>query len=314
MVELVLAEPFRLQLVIAVGEARIGLLHGGHQRIHHLALDPVRQVAGIRHILEPAPAVADLLVLGQHIGDEGEGALVGAQGRGDGLGGLLADGGLLVLHQVEGGLDGQLLVAHLEAQGGDGLVEEPVPGAPPGDGLLVEELLDPILQLIGLLAPHILDPGPVMGERGLVHGRLKQGVVDSVQLQGHENEVGGGVGDLFLGVAKKFCALGIGGVARVDQARIGHDTPDEILETLITGQHVEHRPRGAGPRGEVGQLAPVDLRKSFAIAEGPGQILRIFRGFHPRIEVGQIPFGQSALGGRGPLSGGGASGESLAGE
>ena len=36
----------RLQRVIAVRQARIGLAHRRDQRLHHLALDPVGQMAG----------------------------------------------------------------------------------------------------------------------------------------------------------------------------------------------------------------------------------------------------------------------------
>ena len=35
------AEPFGLELVVAVRQARIGVLHGRHQRIHHRAFNPV---------------------------------------------------------------------------------------------------------------------------------------------------------------------------------------------------------------------------------------------------------------------------------
>ena len=38
--ELILAEPARLQRIVAVRQPRIRLAHGRHQRIHHLRLDP----------------------------------------------------------------------------------------------------------------------------------------------------------------------------------------------------------------------------------------------------------------------------------
>ncbi len=68
----VLPEPLRFQLVVAVRQARIGSLHGIDQGRDHLRLDPVRQVAGIGDIAEAAPAIRDLLVLGERVGDQRE--------------------------------------------------------------------------------------------------------------------------------------------------------------------------------------------------------------------------------------------------
>ena len=188
MVELVLAEPLRLQGVVAVRQARIGLAHGGDHRLHHLALDPVRQMAGIGHILEAAPAVRDLLVLGERVGDEREGAQVRLEGLGERVRGVLAHALVRVLQLVEGRLDGQLLAAHGEAQGSDGLVEQAVPGRAAGHRLLVEELLDLVLELIGLVLAQVLDPGPVMGERPGAHGLVEHGVVDAIELEPEEKE------------------------------------------------------------------------------------------------------------------------------
>ena len=75
-VELVLAEPLGLHLVVAVAEPRIGLAHRRLQRIDDFALDRVVEVAAVGDVLEAVPAVGDFLVLGQHIGDVGEQPLV----------------------------------------------------------------------------------------------------------------------------------------------------------------------------------------------------------------------------------------------
>jgi len=48
-----LAEPFGLELVIAVREARIGGPHGGDQRIDHLALDAVGEMRASATSLNP---------------------------------------------------------------------------------------------------------------------------------------------------------------------------------------------------------------------------------------------------------------------
>jgi len=45
MVQCVAPEPLRLEPVIAVRQPRIGLPHGGDERLDHLGLDPVREMA-----------------------------------------------------------------------------------------------------------------------------------------------------------------------------------------------------------------------------------------------------------------------------
>ena len=77
---------------------------------------------------ETAPAVGDLLVLGEDIGDQREGAQVLLEGLGERLRRRLARLLARILHEVERGLDRERLRADLEAQAGDGLVEQPIPG------------------------------------------------------------------------------------------------------------------------------------------------------------------------------------------
>ena len=86
----VLAEPARLHRIIAVGQPRIGGADGGDQGLDHLAFDAVGKVARIGDVLEAAPAVGDLLVLGERVGDQGEEADVVAERPGDRLGACLA--------------------------------------------------------------------------------------------------------------------------------------------------------------------------------------------------------------------------------
>ena len=160
--QLLLFEPARLQRVIAMRQSRIGRAHRTDQRIHHLALDAVVEMAGIRDVLEAAPAVGNLLVLGERVGDQRKGALVGLEGLRQRLRRRLALFRRAVLQQVQRRLDRQLLAADLEAQAGDGLVEQPVPGGIAALGFLMKQLLDAVLELIRLVLAQILDPRPVM--------------------------------------------------------------------------------------------------------------------------------------------------------
>ena len=156
--QLLLFEPAGLQRVIAMRQFRIGRAHRADQRIHHLALDAVVQMPGIRDILEAAPAVGDFLVLGERVGDQRKGALIGLEGFRQRLRRRLALFAVAVLQQIQRRLDRKLLAADLEAQAGDGLVEQPVPGGIAALGFLVEQLLDAVLELIRLVLAQILDP------------------------------------------------------------------------------------------------------------------------------------------------------------
>ena len=119
-------------------------------------------MAGSRNVLEAAPAIGNLLVLGERVGDQRKGALVVLEGLRQRLAAALRLSGVAVLQQVQRRLDRELLAADLEAQRRDGLVEQPVPGGIAALGLLVKELLDPVLELIRLVLAQILDPRPVM--------------------------------------------------------------------------------------------------------------------------------------------------------
>ena len=96
--QLLLAEPARLQRVIAVRQPRIGLAHRRHQRVHHLGLDAVGEMARLRDVGEAAPAVGNLLVLGERVGDQREEPQVLLEGLGQRLGRGLALLRVGVLH------------------------------------------------------------------------------------------------------------------------------------------------------------------------------------------------------------------------
>ena len=112
-----------------------------------------------------APAVGDLLVLGQRVGDQREDAQVLLEGLCERFGRLAANVAVRVLQPVERRLERQLLAVDGEAQVCHRLVEQPVPGAAPGDRLFVEQLLDPVLELVGLVLAQVEHPGAVMAER-----------------------------------------------------------------------------------------------------------------------------------------------------
>ena len=251
------AEPLALELVVAVRQARVGGDDGVAQRLDHLGLDLVGQVpAGLRrrHL---APAVLDLLLLGERVVDAREELDVGAEDAGQFARGGLALGAVVVGEEVERGFEVQRLAVHGEFEAGDGLVEEAVPGGGADGGLVVEEPLELVRQLVRLHRAQAVEDRLVAGEVG-VGGELrgKGRVVDPVDLEREEDERRGEGGDAVLRVGDELGALGVGGVLVVAEPRVGHQAARHGVDLLVARDAVEH----AG-RVERGQLALVVARR-----------------------------------------------------
>jgi hypothetical protein len=90
-----------------VRQPRIGGAHRGHERIHHFALDPVRQMPIVGDVGEAAPAVGDFLVLCQRVGDQRELLDMVLERCRQRLGSGLALLAGAVLQQIERRFDGQ---------------------------------------------------------------------------------------------------------------------------------------------------------------------------------------------------------------
>ncbi len=58
-----------------------------------------------------------------------------------------------------------------------------------GHRLFVEQLLDAVLELVGLFLAQILDPRPVMAERRVGHRGFERGIVDAVQFEREEQQM-----------------------------------------------------------------------------------------------------------------------------
>ena len=83
----------------------------------------------------------------------------------------------------------ELLAIDVEAQRGDRLVEQAVPGAVGRHRFFVEQLLQPVVELVGLALADILDPRPVMRQRPGGQSRGQRAIVEPVQLQFEEQEI-----------------------------------------------------------------------------------------------------------------------------
>ena len=264
-------------------QARVARLHGRHERVHDLALDPVRQVPRVRDVGKPAPAVGNLLVLGERVGDEREQAQVGAEGFGKRIGGRFTLFIVGVLQQIERRLDRQRLAVHLEARRRDGLVEQAVPGRIARHGFFVEQLFELVVELIGLFLADVLDPRPVMPEGRVGHRALERRIVDAVELEREEEHVERRRRDALLNIAEELRPRGVGGVAGMDQRRIGDQSSEQFLDALVA---LDRRRKGA-PRvrlgRETGEAARISLLEGRAFGARPFKIARDFGRVHSGI-------------------------------
>ena len=272
----------------------IGRAHGGDQRVDHLLLDPVGEMARVGDVDEAAPAVGNLLVLGQRVGDQREQPHIVLEHLRQSLGGLAALVAVLIEQPVQGRLEAELLSVGLESERGHRLVEQPVPGAARRHRLLVEQLLELVLELIGLLLAQIFEPGPVMAELGLGHRRLEHRVVEPVELERKEQQLGGNRGDLLLDVAEEFLPLGVRGVGRVEQAGIGDDAAEHVVQRLELAHGLREMRAALAAVEQRGKLAGIALLHGVGRPLGGFEVGLELRRVRPLIEVGEVPFRQLA--------------------
>ncbi len=233
MVEPLLAEPSGFQRVIAMREARIGVGHRLDQRLDDLALDPIGEVPRIRHVGEFSPPVGDFLVLGERARDESEQAQVRAERGGERVRRRLAFRRVRVLKLAEQRLEREALALEVESQRRRRVVEQPIPRGAAADRLLQEQSLEIIGQLMGLLLADVLEPWTVMPERWRSHRRLEPRVVDAVELELEEQEIAGERRHAFVRVAVELRPAGVAGVGGIEERRIGHDAPGQILHRFV---------------------------------------------------------------------------------
>ena len=283
-VEAVRAHPARLERIVAMGETRRRGLHGRDQRVHHLVLHPVAEIAGGDRPLESAPLVLDLLVLGQRVGDEREGAHVLAEHGAQRLRRLLAHLAVLVREQVERVCAGERLAAHGEAKRRHGLVEEAHPGRAARDLLLVQEALHLVRELERAERALIAHPGCIAGERGGLQLLPECCVPDPVELQREEEQPAAGGGGLFAHGLEEARRLGVVHRRAIDQVGVARQPLQGLLDCLVAGDQAAQRravESGDPPR----ELLVQRLSRRSRPIQVALELVRI-RG---RVEVGKVP-------------------------
>ena len=81
-------------------QARISSLHRTDQRIDHLTLNTISEMAGISDILKAAPAIRNFLIFRQRIGDERKDTKIFTKGFCQRLRGFMARFAISVLQLV----------------------------------------------------------------------------------------------------------------------------------------------------------------------------------------------------------------------
>ena len=280
-------------------QARIGGDNGVAQRLHHLRLHVVGKVAaGLRrgHL---APAVLDLLLLGQRVVHAGkELGLIAQHTRNLARGGLPL-GAIAVGQQGRGRLQPQGLTIDDKLQPRDGLIEQAVPCGRTHGGLIVQEFLQLVGQLVGLHGAQPVEDRLVAGQIRIGGEQpIQMRVLQPVDLKAVKHQCGGGVRDPLLRVAEELRPRPIGRVLIVAQARKGHQPPSDQVDLLI-GLHTGQHPIGI----KVRQLALIGRGKLRAGRVAPVQIAQQLRRVLGGIEIRQIPVRQIAQIARAPLRG-----------
>ena len=158
----------------------------------------------------------------------------------------------------------------------------------------MEQLLDAVFELVRLVLAEVLDPRPVVAERGIGHRLVERRVVEPVQVEREEQQVQRGRGDALLHVTVEFGDGRIGGVAGVEQTGIGNDPAEHVLDRLVAPHRLAERAAGVGAGRDIGEpplVGPLEL-DAFGLAAI--EVALDLGRVHRRIKVGEIPFRQRA--------------------
>ena len=133
-----------------------------------------------------------------------------------------------------------------------------------------------------------------MAELGLGHRRLKHRVVEPVELEREEQQLGGNRGDLLLDVAEEFLPLGVRGVSRVKQAGIGDDAAEHVVQHLELAHRLREMRAALAAVEQRGKLAGVPLLHGVGRPLGGFKVGLELRRLRSLIKIGEVPFRQFA--------------------
>ena len=254
----------------------------------------VGKMPRVGNVLEATPAVGNVLVLGERIGDQREQPQVFREGLGQRLGPRLALGFVFVLQQVERWLERQRLAIHLIAHAGHRFVVQPVEGTRRGLRFFEEEFFQLVVKLKGFLHAEVVDPRFVMRQRRTFERLCKCCVIDAIEFELEKQQLRRDFGELGVDVAIELGAGRVGRVAYIIKLRIGAGAAQKIRQCLIGLERL-------------GQFRPVQGGEPAAIFFGEGlgrrlallHVRRKLRIVRRGVEIGEIPFGETSKRGGG---------------
>ena len=158
----------------------------------------------------------------------------------------------------------------------------------------MKELLDTILELIGLVLADVFDPRPVVRQRRILHGGFELGVIEPIELEREEQKMRGCRRDALLHVGVEFRARRIDGVAGVEEAGIGREPAEKIIERFVALHRRRELRSRIGSLDERRELALKGLLERQAFGGAAIEVALDLRIIDPGIEVGEVPFRQHA--------------------
>ena len=287
MLQPVQAEPAGLELVVAVRQPAVIGGDGADEGVDHRVLDHVAAVAVAAGARVLAPGVLGRLVLGERVGDQREQLDPAAERRADRACGRFADRAVMVGQLVQHRADGEVLAAQRHSHAGDSFVEQAAPGLAAGHILVVQQALGLIGELVRAEDAQIPQERPPDRERRVGELVVEGGVVQAVQLQREEDQVGADGGDALaagLHEAADFCTSAVAGEL---QLGVGHHPAEHLLDRLVLGDGAGQP--GGGQGGELARVMGGEADRAGVRGIQVGLQRRAVEG---RIEVAEIPGGQ----------------------
>ena len=108
----------------------------------------------------------------------------------------------------------------------------------------MEQLLDAVFELVGLVLADVLEPRPIVVERAVLHGGFELGIIEPIELEHEEQKMGRRRRHALLHVGIEFSACRIDGVAGMDEAGIGRQPPHHVVDRFVA-LHRGGEPRAA---------------------------------------------------------------------
>ena len=239
------------------------------------------------NIREAPPAVRNILVLGQGVGDQCKETQILLEGFGERQGPRLALGLIRALQKIKRGFNRQRLAIHLKAQVRHGFIKQAVEGAVACLGFFKEQFLELVIKLIGLLLPQVFNPWAVVIERWNLHGLFKGRIVNPVELKFKEQQLGRNIRVLGTHVAIKLAPCRIRCIPHIIQLGVRPRATQQIGDGLISLERF-----GEVSSRKLCQFPFVFFSKGFGLRLTPLHVglegRRIGRG----IKVSEVPFRQ----------------------